>query len=157
MVLTPAYLIRLKREEHGMTRRQLAEGMCSTSLISEYELGNLLPTDARITQLCERLSIDETYFKEVVSFIRTIYSEIWKLGKMGMYEEMNPLFKRLAILEGTPVVHARYTRLAGDEVDQNAVPEPLEMDSLTQGQLMQVKHHSTYSSLHSPQRGCGLL
>lgn len=118
MVLTPAFLIRLKREEHGMTRRQLAESMCSTSLISEYELGNLLPADARITQLCERLCIDETYFKDVVSFTRTIYAEISKLRKVGMYEEMSPLFRRLALMEWTPVVHARYTRLAGDEVDQ---------------------------------------
>lgn len=120
--MTPAYLIRSEREKRGMTRRQLAEGICSMSLIAQYELGYLLPSHAKMEVLSEQLGVDTAYFKLVVDANRKLHAAVMKLSRAGNYGQAGPLFTRLAQLEPTPSIRARYEYHARECVKSMLTP-----------------------------------
>ncbi len=55
--------IRQKREDQGLTQRQLCEGICETATISRIESGQQTPCRSRLSALLQRLGLpDDRYF-----------------------------------------------------------------------------------------------
>ena len=55
--------IRQKREDQGLTQRQLCEGICEAATISRIESGQQTPCRSRLSALLQRLGLpDDRYF-----------------------------------------------------------------------------------------------
>lgn len=95
-VVTLEYLLYSARAELKLSRRQVAEEICTASCIAQYELGHLTPTDEKLDLLCPKLGIERAYMALVVAVHRKIMKDLNAVWKCGDYRTASKLFRELA-------------------------------------------------------------
>ena len=54
------HIIRLRREDLGITQEELADGICSVPTLSRIENGERMPNKAHVEMLLQRLGYSDT-------------------------------------------------------------------------------------------------
>lgn len=95
--------IKLNRLKIGMTQYQLAENICSQSMISSIERGIDVPNVVLFTQICQRLNIRTTdqfltQSLNINSFLE-FSDTLFELCKKHQYKDMLTLMNKSDILE----------------------------------------------------------
>lgn len=62
MTLPPWAILRRLRRERGMTQAELAHGIVSQSMISHIEQGRIMPSEAVILKLADKVGMDGPFF-----------------------------------------------------------------------------------------------
>ncbi|NRG48395.1 helix-turn-helix transcriptional regulator, partial [Bacillus sp. CRN 9] len=94
-----AQLIKDLRQSIGISQRELAEGVCSQSEISQIENGKIIPCIYTLMSISERLGVEPVYFidrinKDEYTLLSNIKKEIRDCSHNKNYIKMSKLIKK---------------------------------------------------------------
>ncbi|MEC1154872.1 helix-turn-helix domain-containing protein [Cytobacillus horneckiae] len=94
-----AQLIKDLRQSIGISQRELAEGVCSQSEISQIENGKIIPCIYTLMSISERLGVEPVYFidrmnKDEYTLLINIKKEIRDCSHNKNYIKMSKLIKK---------------------------------------------------------------
>jgi transcriptional regulator with XRE-family HTH domain len=56
--------LRMRRKERSLTQKELANGICTPSMISQIECGKANPSEYMLQRLCARLGVSAESLKQ---------------------------------------------------------------------------------------------